>query len=71
MCVCLSLSFSFRCLPFFPGDGGQHADPAVLQLRLSHPVDRERVGDAQRIEALLLAHPALQDLEGGESERIL
>ena len=41
-----------------PSHRGQHADPAVLELRLAHPVDGQGIGDAQRVEALLLAHPA-------------
>ena len=38
------------------------ADAAVLELRLADPVDRQGVRDAQGVEALLLAHPALEHL---------
>ena len=41
---------------------GQHTNSAMLQLGFAHPVDRQGICDAQRIEALLFTHPALQHL---------
>ena len=67
---------SLKCSVVFPNDisvvfhanrayGGQHADASVLELRFTHPVDGESIGDAQRVEALLLTDPALQHLAPG------
>ena len=43
-----------------PADDREHAHAAVRQLRLAELVDGERVGDAQGVEGLLIAHPACQ-----------
>mmetsp|Transcript_6073 Transcript_6073/g.12420 ORF Transcript_6073/g.12420 Transcript_6073/m.12420 type:complete len:419 (+) Transcript_6073:53-1309(+) len=45
-----------------PAERRQHADAPVLKLRLAHEVHGKRLCDVQRVEALLPAHPAVQDL---------
>ena len=42
---------------------GQHANSAMLELCFTHPVDRQGIRDAQRVEALLFTNPALQHLD--------